>query len=725
MKKGLLSLLVVALTVVGCQDYDDQFDSLNKEILALKTDLTTIKGLSASITAISSEIKALEGKMVSDSDITGILTQIAAVKTAVGAIPAPADVSGISTEVADLNTEIATILAQLTKIQAASGGTYAGNLNITNAVQLTAAEDIVDASADGPLMTITGNVNIDADNTGTKEAANVLRIQAILDKLKVISGSVTITGVDAALSATELLYVTGSLHVEGASSMGLPKLNTVDGSVELNLFGDLSYPLLSSAASIRLSATGGTSTITIVDFSGFTTGGVTTAAGVLSLPLATSVDVGTLTGTVNLPKATSFNSHGVAAIGNVHITAPLATSMIIKAASMTGSVTIEANLAVLTLDATTISGEHIARVSEYHGASITAISSVTTISATIMDFTALKNVTGGLLTIINAVAFSAPSLETLTKSFTSTTVSTFFAPKLTTSAIGVSTITLKAGPANGPGGPVVTVKSLTATSSLGNWGTVNTLTLESQASDLEFQHALRLSTLNFTASAIARTLTVTGVCVSITTINLAATNEMTTLTVSGTNITTLTTAGVLLNTNIYTNPKMTALNFGHTHKDGEAATTVDVRVNAKLTSLDMSTLGKVKTVNITGNVTLTDIIAPSSTVKAEPGVQITVSAFGNNNTGTYTPTIAATETTAAVPAFGASASIANLAAFIDAYNLTQTASVTFKLGIKRLEKSIDSNGVITDTTPYDDGTWAATEGNATEINTAAELTLFR
>ncbi len=46
MKKGLLSLLVVALTVVGCQDYDDQFDSLNKEILALKTDLTTIKGLS-------------------------------------------------------------------------------------------------------------------------------------------------------------------------------------------------------------------------------------------------------------------------------------------------------------------------------------------------------------------------------------------------------------------------------------------------------------------------------------------------------------------------------------------------------------------------------------------------------------------------------------------------------------------------------------------------------
>ena len=247
----------------------------------------------------------------------------------------------------------------------------------------------------------------------------------------------------------------------------------------------------------------------------------------------------------------------------------------------------------------------------------------------------------------------------------------------------------------------------------------------SQAVDLEYQHALRLSTINYTAKEIARSLTVTGVCVSITTINLEPTNEMTTLTVSGTGIKTLTTAGVVLNTNVRSNASMTALNFGHTHKDGENATTVDVRVNAKLTSLDMSTLGKVKTVNITGNVTLTDIIAPSSTNKAQPAVAITVTAFGNYNTGTFTPTIAATETTSAVTAMGASASIKSFAGFIDAYNLTQTASVTFKLGIKRLEKSIGSDGVITDTTPYDDGTWAATEGGTTHINTDAELAIYR
>ena len=36
MKKGLLSLLAVALTVVGCQNYDDQFEELKGQIEGLK-----------------------------------------------------------------------------------------------------------------------------------------------------------------------------------------------------------------------------------------------------------------------------------------------------------------------------------------------------------------------------------------------------------------------------------------------------------------------------------------------------------------------------------------------------------------------------------------------------------------------------------------------------------------------------------------------------------------
>ena len=45
MKKGLLGLLVVALTIVGCQNYDDQFDELNDKILSLSQSISELDGI--------------------------------------------------------------------------------------------------------------------------------------------------------------------------------------------------------------------------------------------------------------------------------------------------------------------------------------------------------------------------------------------------------------------------------------------------------------------------------------------------------------------------------------------------------------------------------------------------------------------------------------------------------------------------------------------------------
>ena len=42
MKKSILSILTLALVAVGCQNYDDQFDSLNKDIAALTTKVNAI-----------------------------------------------------------------------------------------------------------------------------------------------------------------------------------------------------------------------------------------------------------------------------------------------------------------------------------------------------------------------------------------------------------------------------------------------------------------------------------------------------------------------------------------------------------------------------------------------------------------------------------------------------------------------------------------------------------
>lgn len=704
MKKGLLSLLVVALTVVGCQDYDDQFDSLNKEILALKTDLTTIKGLSASITAISTEIKALEGKMVTDADITGILTQVNLVKTAVAAIPAPADVSGIATEVADLNSEIATILEKLTKLAAATGGTYAGNLNITNLVQLTAAEDIVDVTTDGPLMTLTGNVNITAGQTDLKLAANLLRIQAILNKLKVVSGSVTITGADSAMTADELLYITGSLDITGKSTFALPKLNTVDLTVDLDLYGDLSYPLLSSAGGVILSSTG---TITTVDFSGLSTGGVTTAAGLLVLPLATSVKVGSLPASVTLAKAVTVEAHGIAALGAMSMSAPLATAVTIKAGSIAGTVTVSANLAAITLHAASSAG-----LTQIHGASVSAdlltvSTNGLTVSAT--TFTAEKYKTGtGTMTLVSVATAAFPAMTTITGSFTGASVTAFTAPNLDTGT-GTNVIDLKAGAS-------VSVKTIGHLKTLTDSNTIASLTVAAQANDLVLDNMVKLVTLDYTSTAIGGTLTASTTMVSLTTLTLGSTSKLKTLTVSATNMTALSTAGVILNTVVSNNTKLATLSFGHTHLDGQLATTVDIDNNDKLVALDMTTLGKVKAVSITGNASLTTFTAPSFANKAEPAVTIVVTFTGNDITGTYSPTVAVTETTPEVPYTSSSAAITSWKTFIDGYSSTN--SVTFNLDIDRLLLGASTDG------KYDDGKYSAGTAHGGTISTTAQLAKF-
>ena len=105
-------------------------------------------------------------------------------------------------------------------------------------------------------------------------------------------------------------------------------------------------------------------------------------------------------------------------------------------------------------------------------------------------------------------------------------------------------------------------------------------------------------TLNYTSSVIGGTLTASTTMVSLTTLTLGSGSKLTSLTVSATNMVTLGTAGVILNTVVSNNAKLATLSFGHTHLDGQLGTTVAITNNDKLVALDMSSLGKVKTVSL-------------------------------------------------------------------------------------------------------------------------------
>ena len=59
MKKGLLTLLAASLVFVGCQNYDDQFDDLNAQISALKSQVDGLSSLSGQVSLLyASDIAA-------------------------------------------------------------------------------------------------------------------------------------------------------------------------------------------------------------------------------------------------------------------------------------------------------------------------------------------------------------------------------------------------------------------------------------------------------------------------------------------------------------------------------------------------------------------------------------------------------------------------------------------------------------------------------------------
>ena len=79
---------------------------------------------------------------------------------------------------------------------------------------------------------------------------------------------------------------------------------------------------------------------------------------------------------------------------------------------------------------------------------------------------------------------------------------------------------------------------------------------------------------------------------------------MRSLTVSGAAATDI-TAGEIVNTTIHANSALTEISLGHDHLEGERAATVVVTEVTLITTLNLSTVNKIKTVTVSGNASLT------------------------------------------------------------------------------------------------------------------------
>jgi len=775
MKKGLLGLVVIALTIVGCQNYDDQFDDLNKKIATLQTSVNDLDGIQTTIANIMTEIENLKASSASAAELTKVMTEVAALTTSMDEIKAATDYG--TEEVDDLETEVDEIKAALNELleQAA---VINQDVVIQSEAQLEYVESLMalDKEADNTVTEdtrvyiVSGNITVDAEFATT--AALATRLNNVLNRVSSVitpdggsgvtvdSGSSATAGAD--LSMTSMEFVQGTVTLEGANAIDVSNLAALTATLTLKQGGALTFSKLNQVGNVRIDS--GSATITSIDFTSVSTGGIieTSTASLSSSAIQGAVNLGKLDlpAFVDLTKATSIAAGG--APNGVTISAPLATSVdlidttpfavsgnvsitakgaiTLNAKSITGSLNITSTEGSIALNDLTSAGITSLSASTTIHAAITANASGTTASGSEVHLAALASNAGGLsiaagaidlsklatnasaVTITTATAISLPALTTNAASITAGAVKTFTAEKLATAS--ASTIDIADGAA-------VTVLNLPATNTLVDFGTLLTLTVMEQSSNIDFSAASSMTTLNYTGKKLyvddegEQTNQVTITSDVLTTLNIGD-GFIGTLTVNGAGgLTALTTAGKIVNTTVSGNNALETIDFGHDHLSGEFAATVNVSSNPKITSLDLSTVNKIKTVTVTGNASLTALTMAGYSPAAEPGADINVTIHSNALAAAYTAAIAGSETT---PYSGASLTdstglLCSISDFILHYNEQEdvngnarSGSVSLSINLALVTKGSDT-ATLSATLSADT---AAKEGADSDPNTTTD-----
>ena len=268
MKKGLLTLLAASLVFVGCQNYDDQFDDLNAQISALKSQVDGLAALSGQVASLSSTISGLQAGVAKTGDLAGLEASLASLASEVDAIQADLATAATAADVTALQADLAAVQADLDEILA-SANIYQDNVAIASVNDLDTFEDL-----GSNINIVNGNVTI------TRSAAmDTATLQAVIDNIFTINGNLVVT--DVAGTATNSFDNLTSVqnitmdNVDGAVSFAaLTTAEVIDidesegdhdsdaTTGDAGMMTSLSMPLLASATSIDL---GGANTINLED----------------------------------------------------------------------------------------------------------------------------------------------------------------------------------------------------------------------------------------------------------------------------------------------------------------------------------------------------------------------------------------------------------------------------------------------------------------------------
>jgi outer membrane murein-binding lipoprotein Lpp len=180
MKKGLLSILAGALLVVGCQNYDDQFDNLESQINALasqvaglsqvQSDLASLAGtvnsLSSTVNGLGAEIDSAVSEGLS-TGLESITADIEAIESAVENVASSEEVSVLSEAVSESQEDLSELLA--------NSSVFQNDVIISSNAQLEAFHAIGSS-----ISIVNGKVEINSTST-----MDMTKLQEVVNQIKV------------------------------------------------------------------------------------------------------------------------------------------------------------------------------------------------------------------------------------------------------------------------------------------------------------------------------------------------------------------------------------------------------------------------------------------------------------------------------------------------------------------------------------------------------------
>ena len=222
MKKSLLSILAGALLVVGCQNYDDQFDSLESQINALASTVAGLSQVQSDLASLAGTVASIQSSI--DSSVqTALASGLSDIDAAIETLNQAATDAANNSDIASISEEVDNIAADLDTLLA-SAAVFNGDVTINTVSTLDVFHQMGDAIA-----IVNGNVDIDA--TSDMDAT---KLQETIDQI--------------------LTTVKDFSYEAGSSTALAPTFNNLTGTRSLTVKtpGDIRFEGLVSASNIFL-----------------------------------------------------------------------------------------------------------------------------------------------------------------------------------------------------------------------------------------------------------------------------------------------------------------------------------------------------------------------------------------------------------------------------------------------------------------------------------------